>query len=353
MKKTIVLTGGGTAGHIMPNIALLPEIKKHFDQIYYLGARYSMEEKIIKKYKEIKFVSIPTTKLVRKLTFKNLLVPIKLMGAVFKTKKIIKKIKPNVIFCKGGFVSVPVAIAGKMCKVPVVSHESDLSMGLANKIILKFSKALCTSFEDTSKINKKCIHTGTPIREQIFNGNKNNVLPEFKSCNPNLPFVLFFGGSQGAKNINVLVENSINELVEKYNVIHIVGKNNSNKIKKNGYLSKEFVDNIEDYFAIADVVVCRGGANSLFELLALHKPMLIIPLSKAESRGDQIENAEYFKRHKLAEVLREENMSTKSLLAKLEHVYKNKETLIKNMQKEKASNANQKIVEIILKNTKN
>lgn len=350
MKKSIVLTGGGTAGHIMPNLALLPELKKHFDKIYYLGSANSMEEKIIEKYKEIEFIAIPTTKFIRKLTIKNLAIPFKLIKSVCQTKKILKKIKPNVIFSKGGFVSVPVAIAGKKCNIPVVSHESDLTMGLANKIITKYANNVCTTFEDTCECNSKCICTGTPIRDQIFKGNKLNVINKI-SYDKTKPFVLFFGGSLGSKNINKLVESSVDKLLENYNVIHIVGKNNLNNIKKKGYFSIEFVDNIEDYFDLANIVVCRGGANSIFELLALCKPMLIIPLSKAQSRGDQIENAEYFKRKNFAEVLREENMCTKTLLLKLENILKNKETIIKTMKAANIKNANQKIVDIILKNT--
>ena len=349
MKKSIVLTGGGTAGHIMPNLALLPELKKHFDKIYYLGSTNSMEEKIIEKYKEIEFIAIPTTKFIRKLTIKNLAIPFKLIKGVYQTKKILKKLKPNVIFSKGGFVSVPVAIAGKKCNIPVISHESDLTMGLANKIILKYADKLCTTFEDTCKNNKKCICTGTPLREQIFNGNKCNIINKI-SYNKNKPFVLFFGGSLGSKNINKLVESSVDKLLEKYNVIHIVGKNNLNNINKKGYFSIEFVDNIEDYFDLADIVVCRGGANSLFELLALCKPMLIIPLSKSQSRGDQIENAEYFKRKNLSYVLREENMTTNTLLSSLENITKNKEKMLTKMKQENIKNANQKIVDIILKN---
>ena len=351
MDKKIILTGGGTAGHIMPNIALLPELEKSYKKIYYLGGKDSMEEKIIKQYKNVNFVEIPTTKLIRKLTLKNLLIPFKLINAISKTKKIIKDINPDVIFCKGGFVSVPVAIAGKKLDIPVISHESDLSMGLANKIILKYANVVCTTFEDTAKISKKCTTTGSPLREQIFKGNKQNILKEFTKYNNKKPFVLFFGGSLGSKNINNLVEHNIHKLLEKYNILHITGKNNKTSIKKDGYFQKEFASNIEDYFNLADIVVCRGGANSLFELLALYKPMLIIPLSKAQSRGDQIENAEYFKRHKFASVLREENMNINSLLSKLNHIQNNKDKIIENMKKANIKNANQKIVDIILKQT--
>lgn len=377
--KSIILTGGGTAGHIMPNLALLPEIEKHFDKIYYLGSADSMEQKIISDYKNIEFIEIPTTKLVRKITLKNLAIPFKLINSIHKTKKIIKSINPNVIFCKGGFVSVPVAIAGKMSKIPVISHESDLSMGLANKIILRFAKVVCTTFSDTARKSKKCVVTGTPIRRQIFSGNAEKVKSKHQ-FNKNKPFVLFFGGSLGSKFINNLVEKSLVELCEKYNVLHITGKGNKIDISKSkiifssaremaseasglagkpkddslisrGYYQVEFTNNIQDFFTCSDIVVCRGGANSLFELLALKKPMLIIPLSKAESRGDQIENAEYFKKHYMSEVLQEENANTKTLLEKLNKINKNKNKIISTMDENKID-TNKKIVDIIVKNSK-
>ncbi len=351
MTKKIVITGGGTAGHIMPNLALLPLIKKNFDEIYYFGSKNSMEEEILKNYKEIKFIPIPTTKLVRKLTLKNFLIPFKLINGIHKTKKEIKKINPDVIFCKGGYVSVPVAIAGKCCKIPVVAHESDFSIGLANKIILKFANKMCTSFENTAKISKKCVCTGSPIRNQIFKGNKQNILTK-QNFDKNKPFVLFFGGSLGSKNINNLVKNSLLELTKQFNVLHITGKNNKLNIKAKNYYQTEFTNSIEDFFACSDIVVCRGGANSLFELLALKKPMLIIPLSKAESRGDQLENADYFKKHYLAEILFEENASTKTLIKKLNNLNKNKTKIISAMSSEKVS-ANEKIVKIIIENMKN
>ena len=351
-KKNIILTGGGTAGHIMPNLALMPKLKEHFDKIYYLGAKNSMEEKLISKQKGIIFKPIPTTKFIRSLTLKNLIIPFKLLYSVYKTKKLIKGINPDVIFCKGGFVSVPVAIAGHKLKIPVISHESDLSLGLANKIILKYANVMCTSFETTAKLSKKCIFTGSPIRQQIYYGDKNRALLEFKDYDKTLPTVMFFGGSLGSKNINNLVVNSLDKLAEYYNIIHIVGKNNKTKIEKKHYFQLEFTDHIEDFFALADMVVCRGGANSLFELLALKKPMLIIPLSKTQSRGDQIENANYFKKRNYAEVLFEEDMSTKILLTKIQKVLNNATKTKIIMQSLNLNNPNVKIVDIILNNIK-
>ena len=350
--KTIVLTGGGTAGHIMPNIALLPELKKYFDKIYYLGSANSMEEKIMQNYKEVIFVKIPTTKFIRKFTIKNLAIPFKLVNSVCKTKKILKTINPDIIFCKGGFVSVPVALAGKKLKIPVISHESDFSMGLANKIILKNANIMCTSFEDTCKNNKKVICTGSPIRKELFYGNKEIAKKSIHNFDEKLNTIMFFGGSSGSKTINDMVFNSIEELTKRYNVIHIVGKNNGKKINCPHYFQLEFTYNIQDYFALSDLVVCRGGANSLFELLALNKPMLIIPLSKAQSRGDQIENAIYFKNKKYADILLEEDISTNNILSKINNTIANKEKYINAMKTAKQINSNAQIIDIITKNIK-
>ena len=350
-KRTIVLTGGGTAGHIMPNLALVPKLKEHFNNIYYLGNENGMEKNILKEYKEIKFIGIPTTKLVRKFTLKNLAIPFVLLYSIKKTKRIIKQIKPDVIFCKGGYVSVPVAIAGKKCNVPVVSHESDLTMGLANKIILKYASVMCLSFNNTHT-NKKCVYTGSPVRSQIFYGNKQSVLDKNKTLDKSLKTILFFGGSLGSKNINELVRSSLDALVKKYNVIHITGKGNHINFTHPHYLQMEFTNKIEDYFALANIVVCRGGANSLFELLALKKPMLIIPLSKAQSRGDQIENAKYFKQNGFADMMLEEDMSSAKLLKKIDSLLLNDSAYIKAMSINAQSNANDAIVKVILSQIK-
>ena len=199
MKKTIVLTGGGTAGHIMPNIALLPELKNHFDKIYYIGTN-GMEKEIMSK-QNIPFFEISATKFVRKLSLKTLKIPFLLIKSVFEAQKTLKKLNPSVIFSKGGYVSVPVCIAAKKLKIPVVTHESDLSMGLANKIISHYANCVCTTFEKTTKQNKKCVFTGSPIRKEIFEGNKNNVIKQF-DYDKTKPTILFMGGSLGAKELN-------------------------------------------------------------------------------------------------------------------------------------------------------
>lgn len=345
----IVLTGGGTAGHVMPNIALLPELRKHFSSIHYIGTN-GIEKNIVSEYDNIKYHEISAVKFVRSLTPKNLLIPYKLFKSVKDCKAILKQIRPDVVFSKGGFVSIPVVIAAHKLGIPVISHESDKSMGLANKIILRYSKKMCLSFRETSN-NKKCVYTGSPIRDSIFNGNKMKVMQQaiFDTKKNTL---LFMGGSLGSKVINKALIDSLPELIKKYNVIHICGKNNTIDLDYKNYLQVEYTNNIEDYFAFADYVVCRSGANTIFELLALNKPMLLIPLSKKQSRGDQIENAKLFESYGYAHILEEENLNRKNLLTAIDKLVKNKNNLIKDMKRYKIVNSNKKITDIILSNSK-
>ena len=343
----IVLTGGGTAGHIMPNIALLNELQKHFEEIFYIGTN-GMEKTIVGEYKKIKFREITAVKLIRKLTLKNLLIPAKLLKSIKEAKKILKEIKPDVVFSKGGFVAVPVAIAAKSLKIPIITHESDITMGLANKIIYRYCSVMLTSFEITAKNKPKCICTGSPIREQLFCGKKTNINFAQDKGKPN---ILIFGGSLGAQAINKVIATNIDMLANQFNIIHIVGKKNliNKKFPKN-YLQIEFTNHIEDYFAFADMVVTRGGSNALFELLALRKPMLIIPLPKSESRGDQLDNAKYFKDKGYAKVLLQENLTGENLLNSIKSVINNKNEFFKNAPIE--MNTNKQIVKIILENIK-
>lgn len=352
MKKqnntTIILTGGGTAGHVMPNLALLPELKKYYDKIYYLGTDDGIEKQILKNYSEITFISIPAVKFRRTFSLKTLSIPFKLISSINQTKKIIKEINPDVIFSKGGYVSIPVCIASKKLHIPVISHESDLTMGLANKVIYKFCDCMCTGFEKTA-CKRKMIFTGSPIRPEILNGNKNNIL-NIVNIDKNKKTVMFFGGSIGATAINKLVWTNINSLCSKYNVIHIVGKNNLNKsISNKNYLQVEFVNNIQDYYDLADICISRSGANSIFELLAIKKPALFIPLPKLESRGDQIDNAQYFKNLGYCNVLFQEEATNKKFLEMINLTMTNKDKIISNMNKSHFENPNKKIVEIINK----
>lgn len=351
--KTIVLCGGGTAGHVMPNIALLKYLKKYFSNIYYIGSFNGIEKEIIKEHPEIKYYPVTSVKLIRGLNLKNLAIPFKLYKGYKESKKIIKELKPDIIFSKGGYVSVPVTLAGKKLGVPVVAHESDFNLGLANKLILKNCTSMCCSFEETAKsLGKKGIFTLSPVRDSLFCGNKEQAknICGFKN---NLPVILVIGGSLGATAINECMFKISDEITKRFNVIHIVGKGNVNKkIKNPNYYQIEFISAIEDYFALSDLVVSRAGSNAINEFLVLNKPMLLIPLPKGNSRGDQILNAKNFAEKGYAMVLEQENMNAETLLSHIFKLHKNCDEIKQKQANFKGKNGTENILNIILQNTK-
>lgn len=341
--KKIVFTGGGTAGHIVPNFAIIDEIKSQAE-VYYIGSN-GLEKNLVKE-KGITFYEIPSTKLKRSLSLSNLIIPFKLINSIFKAKKILKKIQPDKVFSKGGYVSLPVVIAAKNLKIPVISHESDLTMGLANKLVKNKSQVICTSFEKTAQNLKNGLYTGTPLRKEIFLGNKENAKKLFKNYTER-PTILVFGGSLGSKTINKVIINSLDKL-NKFNIIHIVGKNNLNDIKKDNYVCLEYTNSIGNLFALSSLVISRAGSTSINELLYLNKPNILIPLSKKASRGDQLLNSEYFKEKGYSKVILEENLSTKTLLQTINSLMQEKEKYIQNMKNAPKPNATQKIVTLLL-----
>ena len=343
--KKIVFTGGGTGGHIMPNLAIIDDLKNRYE-ISYIGSKTGMEKEIVGK--SVPYFEITTCKLRRSLSPSNLLIPFKLLRGYFEAKKILKAMKPNLVFSKGGYVSVPVVLACKKLKIPVVSHESDYSFGLANRLIAKFSKAICTSFEATGKNMKNAVYTGSPIRKKILMGNKNNIKNAL-TLNPALPNLLIVGGSLGSQTINKIISQSIEEICKKFNIVHIVGKNNTIKSNIKNYNILPYVNNIQDYIDLCDIVITRGGSNAIFEFLATRKPMLIIPLEKG-SRGDQVLNAKEFEKEGLAMSARESDLELdKNMLLKLlEKLFENRKTFSENMSK-KHCFGNKKIIEQIEK----
>ena len=341
--KKIIFTGGGTGGHIMPNLALIDELKKKYD-IKYIGSKGGMEKDIVK---DVPFFEVTTCKLKRSFSLSNFLIPFKLLKGYIEAKKILKEERPNLVFSKGGYVAVPVVWACKSLKIPVVSHESDYSIGLANKLTCRYSKAVCTSFEDTAKSIKNGVYTGSPIRKELLAGNKQRVVSGLK-LNNNLPTLLVVGGSLGSRNINQFIEKNIDRLTSKFNVVHITGKNYSSNISAANYNKLEYTNQIADFYDLCDIVVTRGGSNVLFELLALKKPMLIIPLEKG-SRGDQVLNANIFEKEKLAIQFRENDFENENLFfEKLDYLWNNRKTFVENMNKKNAI-GNKKIVEQIEK----
>lgn len=307
MKNCIVLTGGGTAGHIMPIIALLPLLRDEFRCIIYIGSKNGMERDLIREYDFVKYYAIDTVKFDRVKVWKNLAIPFVLFKSFFQCKKIFSKCKPSCIFSKGGYVALPVVLSSG--KIPVIAHESDISLGLANKLIYAKCKVMCTNFEQTALSLKKGVHTGIPIRNFEKSECKN-----FYKLYPHMPTLLIMGGSLGSKIINETLYSVLNKMCEKVNIIHIVG--NGNKILRNfpeNYNQYEYVNDMGYIFSIIDGAVCRAGANTMAELLNLNIPMLLIPLSKEVSRGDQVENANYFTQKGYSHMILSENLTPQNL----------------------------------------
>lgn len=348
--KKIVLTGGGTAGHVTPNIALIPHLKEAGYDVYYIGSKGGMEEELVKAC-NIPYYGVSSGKLRRYFDKKNFSDIFKVLKGIMQAKTIIKKIKPDVVFSKGGFVAVPVVIGAALNKVNVICHESDITPGLANKIAMPFAKAVCTTFPEAVKHIKdnKGVYTGTPIRDSLFTGSKKKGL-ELCSFSGNKPVMLVMGGSQGSVKVNNSVRELLPKLLPKYDIVHLCGKGNIDKGLTNttGYIQFEYIsDELADIFAMSDIVVSRAGSNAICEFLALHKPMLLIPLGLNASRGDQILNANSFKKQGFAEVLDEEKMTKGNLFDTINNVYKNRNTYIDNMKKSQASEGIKAVMEII------
>ncbi len=322
----IIFAGGGTAGHVMPNLALIAELRRKYDCIYVGGDGM---EKDLCKSRGIPFYRIDTVKLRRDAVLKNLSVPFKLSACVRSAKKVVDEIKPDLIFSKGGYAALPVVLAAK--KTPLLCHESDLSAGIVTKIAArKALKTLC-AFESTAENFKRGVYTGAPIRAEVRNTARSDgarVSAKRKlGFDGNKPVLLIIGGSSGAAAINACAASALPALLNTFDVVHITGKNKNGGEKRRGYLPIEFSDDIPTLYSAADVAVTRGGANVLCELIALRIPALCIPLEKA-SRGDQIENAEYFKSRGAISVLKESSMSPDVLAARTLETYDRRNSTI-------------------------
>ncbi len=343
--KTIILTGGGTAGHCTPCLALLPYLRKQFSNIYYIGSENGIEKDLVEK-ERIPYHAIPCTKLKREFALSNLKIPFSLYKSVKKAGKILDKLSPDVIFSKGGYVSLPVVIAAKKRKIPVIAHESDYTVGLANKLSSKFCEKVLTSFPETANELPNGQYVGSPIRDNN-SFNKQDLLKNinFESTKP---ILLIMGGSSGAKAINDCVDQTLKDLTQSFNVIHIRGKNKIKKKKKiNGYYQCEFIDDMNALLSMTSVCVARAGSNSLFELLNKKIPTVVIPLPKGSSRGDQILNANYFQKLGLIYVLNQELLTPSSLSFAVNTVYASKDYIKKMLDNYPVKDASEKIVSIL------
>lgn len=354
-KYKILMTGGGTGGHVIPNLALIPRLQQEDFDIFYIGSINGIERKLIEET-GIKYHPISSGKLRRYFDIKNFTDPFKVIKGLSQAFFIIKKEKPDVVFSKGGFVAVPVVIAASMLKIPVVAHESDITPGLANKLSQPYVSKLCVTFPESIKYVKdnKGVVTGTPIREELFKGDPVKAI-EFLGFTGKKPVILIMGGSLGSKIINESIRKSLDLLTSKYDIVHLCGKGNlDNSLKdKEGYRQFEYIsEELKDIMALSSMIITRGGSNSLFEILALKKPNIIIPLSRAASRGDQILNAESFEKSGYSIVIQEEELNSDILLDKINILEKNKVTYINNMKESKLQGAIDKIVNIIKESIK-
>ncbi|MBZ9624607.1 undecaprenyldiphospho-muramoylpentapeptide beta-N-acetylglucosaminyltransferase [Clostridium sp. FP2] len=348
----IIMTGGGSAGHVTPNLALVPKLKMLGYEIEYIGTKEGIERKIIEG-ENIKYYPISSGKLRRYFDMKNFTDPLKVIKGLFEAKKIMKIEKPDIVFSKGGFVSVPVVLAAYLCKIPVIAHECDITPGLANRLAAPYCTKVCVTFpEALNEIkNGKGVVTGNPIRRELFLGSKIKA-KEICGFKNEKPILLIIGGSLGSKVINEAIRSKLEKLILKYNIIHICGENNLDKSlqNKNGYVQFEYVkDELPHLLAAADLVVSRAGANAIFELLALRKPNLLIPLSAKASRGDQILNARSFEKSGYSMVLQDEELTPECLQMKIDELYNDSQKYIANMNNSNTENSIDLIVNLIEK----
>lgn len=348
--KKIVLTGGGTAGHVTPNIALLPSLKEADYDVHYIGSYDGIEKRLIEDY-EIPYYGISTGKFRRYFDLKNFTDPVRVLKGYSEARKILKQIRPDVVFSKGGFVSVPVVRAAHSLGIPCVIHESDMTPGLANKLCIPVAEKVCCNFPETLRLlpAEKAVLTGSPIRAELRQGNRIAAL-DLCGFTANKPVVMVIGGSLGAAAINKTVREALPKLLEDFQVIHICGKEKIDNLLLNvpGYKQFEYVKaELKDLFALADVVISRAGANAICELLALRKPNVLIPLSAKSSRGDQILNARSFESQGFSLVIDEDDLIDSILVEKVHEVYFSRQMYMDAMDKSNQLGSIQTIMKLI------
>ncbi len=353
----IAFTGGGTVGHVSVNLSLIPTALSQGYEALYIGSKNGIEREMIEsQLPEIKYYPISSGKLRRYISLENAKDVFKVLKGILDARKVLKKEKPDLLFSKGGFVSVPVVIAAKSLNIPTLIHESDLTPGLANKIALKFAKKIYTTFEETLNYlpKGKADFIGATIREDLKNGNAHNGY-QLTGFNENKKVLLVMGGSLGSKKLNSIIRENLDALLQQYQVIHLTGKGLKDaQVKKSGYIQYEFVkEDLTDLLAITDTVISRAGSNAIYEFLTLRIPMLLVPLGLDQSRGDQIDNANHFADKGYAKAIDEEQLTAQILLQELNEMEQERTRIINNMKSYEQSYTKEALFDKMIKDALN
>lgn len=353
----IAFTGGGTVGHVSVNLSLIPTALSQGYEALYIGSKNGIEREMIEsQLPEIKYYPISSGKLRRYISLENAKDVFKVLKGILDARKVLKKEKPDLLFSKGGFVSVPVVIAAKSLNIPTIIHESDLTPGLANKIALKFAKKIYTTFEETLNYlpKEKADFIGATIREDLKNGNAHNGY-QLTGFNENKKVLLVMGGSLGSKKLNNIIRENLDALLQQYQVIHLTGKGlKDDQVKKSGYIQYEFVkEDLTDLLAITDTVISRAGSNAIYEFLTLRIPMLLVPLGLEQSRGDQIDNANHFADKGYAKAIDEEQLTAQILLQELNEMEQERTRIINNMKSYEQSYTKEALFDKMIKDALN
>lgn len=339
--KRIMFCGGGSAGHVIPNIAVIECLDGVFEYSY-MGTN-GIEKGICEK-NGVTFYECEAAKFVRGKILCNLTLPFKLFKSIKNAGKILDEVKPDLVFCKGGYACVPPALAAKKRHIPVITHESDVSAGLANKFIARRCNKVLTTFPQTAATFGRGICTGSPMRKNLFGRNKLEARKHFGL--DMRPTLVVLGGGSGSKKINAFIREIAPKVCRDFNILHICGKGNGVNADIYGYKQVEFESDMGLAYACADAAVSRCGSNTANELIALKIPTLFIPLENKRSRGDQIKNAEYFLSMKLCRVLRETELSAKRLTEEIYKVF-NDGNLKRALEKSSIKSGNDKILKEI------